>query len=467
LAVSYLLFFAVLMALIGLLFHRTLLTILHEQTLAALESEWVASRAYLRFEDQSPLWFFDRVDPEESLIVNRIRRVYMISDANGTVLERSDLYAGLGVDSLEHIRQVLSSPTPTVVIRHDEQRTPYMIRQASVADERGRHYFLAIGRTMGDGIGTVNQFTLRYSGIAPLLLTVAGVLGWLLAGRALSPVNSVASTAHEITGSNLNVQIPLRGAGDELDDLIEAFNRMIGRLNQSFEQMRRFSTDVSHELRTPLTAIRGQLEVALFTAKTPEQYQEAMVNALQDVEQLSNIVRALLLLSQAESGQLALHMSSVNLSAVAHDVVEQFQIPAEASAVELEADLEPACIVHADRTQLERLLSNLLSNAVKYTPEGGRVRVSVLSAAGEARISVEDTGIGIPAEQLPHIFDRFYRVRPATAKPVQGLGLGLSFVSWIVEAHGGRVEVESAEGKGSRFTVWLPRAPDSPRDDFR
>src|SRR5205085_10255408 len=119
--------------------------------------------------------------------------------------------------------------------------------------------------------------------------------------------------------SNLNVRIPLRGAGDELDDLIEAFNRMIERLNFSFEQIRQFSTDVSHELRTPLTAIRGQLEVALFTAKTPEQYQEAMVNALQDVEQLTNIVRALLLLSQAESGQLVLQMTTVNLSDVVDD----------------------------------------------------------------------------------------------------------------------------------------------------
>ena len=135
----------------------------------------------------------------------------------------------------------------------------------------------------------------------------------MLAGRALQPVNTLAETAHEITGSNLALQIPLRNAGDELDELIEAFNRMIERLNLSFEQMRQFSTDVSHELRTPLTAIRGQLEVALFTAKTTDQYQDAMVNALQDVEQLTNIVRALLLLSQAESGQLVLQRTLVNL----------------------------------------------------------------------------------------------------------------------------------------------------------
>src|SRR5262249_7385657 len=157
---------------------------------------------------------------------------------------------------------------------------------------------------------------------------------------------------------NLSSHIPLRGAGDELDHLIDSFNRMTERLNQSFEQIRRFSTDVSHELRTPLTAIRGQLEVALFTAETPEQYREAMLNALEDVEKLSSIVRALLLLSQAESGQLALQRTQLDLAEVAADVVDQFQIPAEEKKVALSAALDSGLVISADHTQIERLLSN-------------------------------------------------------------------------------------------------------------
>ena len=228
---------------------------------------------------------------------------------------------------------------------------------------------MAIGRSMGDGLRTINRFLWRYFAFMPLLIArVRRCSAGVLAGRALGPLNELAATAHKITGSNLRVRIPVRNAGDELDDLIEAFNRMIGAAELSFEQIRQFSTDVSHELRTPLTAIRGQLEVALFTAKTPEQYQEAMVNALQDVEQLSNIVRALLLLSQAESGQLALQMAPVNLSRVAEDMVEQYQIPAEAGRVDLSANIQPDCLVRADKTQMERLLSNLLSNAIKCTP---------------------------------------------------------------------------------------------------
>jgi signal transduction histidine kinase len=241
---------------------------------------------------------------------------------------------------------------------------------------------------------------------------------------------------------------------------------MTARLSRSFEQIRRFSTDVSHELRTPLTAIRGQLEVALFTAEKPEQYREAMVNALEDVEMLSSIVRALLLLSQAESGQLLLQKAPLDLSDVVADVVDQFQIPAEEKGVELKAELAPGAVAQVDRIQVERLISNLLSNAVKYTPKGGQVTVhtGMDATPGWIRLVVEDTGVGIPEEHLPHIFDRFYRVRNAQTNHVEGLGLGLSFVAWIVSAHGGTITAESKLGQGSRFIVRLPSAAPAPRE---
>jgi heavy metal sensor kinase len=347
-------------------------------------------------------------------------------------------------------------------VRHDQHGTPFLVRAGVVYDEAHKHpYYVAIGRNLGANASILREYTWIYVGVIPLGILCGCALGWLLAGHALTPVKEVARAAERISGSNLSLRIPDRGAGDELDYLIETFNRMIERLEINFQQIRQFSTDVSHELRTPITAIRGQLEVALFTAETTDQYRDAIFNALQDVERLSQIVRALLLLSQAESGQVALQKARLDLCAVVQDIVEQFEIPADAAKVRLSAQFDGECAVDADRIQIERMISNLLSNALKFTPEGGEVRVGVARHAENVEIAVEDTGCGIPAENLPHIFERFYRVPEAKSQPSpeKGLGLGLSFVAWIAKAHGGEVKVDSAPGRGSRFSVLLPAPP--------
>jgi heavy metal sensor kinase len=384
------------------------------------------------------------------------------------VLQSSTIYDSIGVDkpqTREMIQRVLKGPRerPEYSIQKDEDGTPYYVRAGWTLDDHKHKYFLAIGRNLSVPYKAADNFTRTYLLLAPAMLVLASFFGWWLAGVAIQPVNSVAHAAQNVTGSTLTLQIPLRGAGDELDHLIDSFNQMTDRLHQSFEQTRRFSTDVSHELRTPITAIRGQLEVALFTAETPEQYRESIINAMEDIEKLSSIVRALLLLSQAESGQVVLQKTPLDLGEVVTDLVDQFQIPAEEKEVKLTASIEPCAPVEADHTQIERLLSNLLSNAVKYTPKGGSVTVFVGPARepGWTKVSVEDTGVGIPAENLPHIFDRFYRVRNAQTNAIQGLGLGLSFVAWIVEAHGGRIDVASNAGEGTRFTVLLPSGPEA------
>jgi len=465
LMLSYVLFFTALLVGIGMFFRQILEDQMEGDVRDALQIEWDRAKGYLKIEKMRPIWIADETDPEEAYIVSRIKHVYLIADADGVPLQYDEAYDSIGIDSPAEIRRVLNLAEPEVHLRWDKSGTPYWIKAGRVPDEKGRPYFFAIGRSLGPARSTVDRFTRTYFFLLPAMIAITGLLGWALAGRSLQPVNSVAQTAQSMTGSNLSVKIPLRGAGDELDHLIDSFNRMTDRLHQNFEQIRRFSTDVSHELRTPLTAIRGQLEVALFTAETPEQYREAMVNALEDVEKLSSIVRALLLLSQAESGQLALQKTRLDLARIAADVVDQFQIPAEEKGVALTVSIDPAGIpVWADPTQIERLMSNLLSNAIKYTPKGGWVRVQVTRDEGPwARLIFEDNGVGIPAENLPHIFDRFYRVRNAQTSMVHGLGLGLSFVAWIVEAHGGRIDVASTEGAGTRFTVLLPMEP--PEED--
>ncbi|HZT31886.1 MAG TPA: ATP-binding protein [Bryobacteraceae bacterium] len=483
---SYALFFTVLLVVMATAFRGWLESTLTSQSRDLLDQEWAAMKGYLRIENRpgprggpetfTPIWFFDPNDPDEAFIVEQLRRVYLLADKDGKVMQWSEVYRSIGFNSPEEIQAVIKAGKPQWWLRRNAAGAPFMIRAGVVYDERhstapdksAEPFFVAIGRSVAPAEHILHQYTWVYTAIIPLTILTGCLLGWFLAGRGLEPVTEVARAAQRISGSNLSLRIPVRGAGDELDFLIETFNRMIQRLDNSFRQIRQFSTDVSHELRTPITAIRGQLEVALFTASTTEQYREAILNALQDCERLSQIVRALLLLSQAESGQLALRRNRIDLSEVLRDVVDQFQIPADGAHVQLSADLSPGCLAEVDRVQIERMISNLLSNALKFTPAGGRVHVSLGWREDQVEIVVEDTGCGIAADHLPHIFDRFYRVPHSgeETSPERGLGLGLSFVAWIVKAHGGHVEVASQPGEGTRFRILLPAtAPQAAREE--
>jgi heavy metal sensor kinase len=491
LTATYAIFFAVLLFGVTTLFRGRLAAALDDQAIAVLDQEWAAMKGYLRIElnkvnhRNEAYWYADAVDNEESRIVLNIKRIYMVADQDGNIVTEnatqmpavSPTYADIGVEPPSEIRakvkraMAAAKPNAEPMTFRERRRNAhgeqYLIRSGIVFDNEGHllrrsrnPYYVAIGAPLRQNANILRQFTWTYAAVIPVALILGSVLGWVVAGRALAPVRAVAVAAQRISGSNLSLRLPAGNAGDELDYLILTFNRMIDRLEASFQQMKQFSTDVSHELRTPITAIRGQLEVALFTAQTTEQYREAMFNALQDIDRLSQIVRALLLLSQAESGQLVLQKSRLDLSSMVRDVVEQFQIPADAAGIQLTGDLSSDCVADADRVQIERMLTNLLSNAIKFTPEGGQVAVTLRSSAEGVDIVVEDTGRGISPEHLPHIFDRFYRVTGPGAAPApeQGLGLGLSFVAWIAKAHHGKIDVQSAPGKGTRFSIHLPAA---------
>ncbi|MBV8550114.1 MAG: HAMP domain-containing protein [Acidobacteriaceae bacterium] len=460
LASTFILLFAIILALVGVLGTATLRTLLENQSEETLRDQLGALRGWIKFEAGQPEWFVDRTDPEEEAEVSQLEDIYVIANDEGHVALGSsedpalikDLFNPRTIRS--ELAQIESSKQPVLkTIGHG--RDAYQIISSTITDpDSGRKWYVAEGRNLARDQRLLRRFRLNFLVFLPIALVACALVGWYSSGRGLRALQSVEKAAQAITGSNLGLQIAKRGADDELDRLIDSFNQMSGRLKSSFEQIRQFSTDVSHELRTPLTAIQGQLEVALFTATRKEQLQEAIENALQDVERLSNLVRALLLLSQSESGQIPMNKSVLDLGSLVVELVDQFQIPAEASDVKLSSATYEQVLCEVDRTQIERVITNLLSNAIKYTPTGGWVRAYAENAGRNVRIVVEDSGVGIPGDHLPHIFDRFYRV--PDPNPEKGLGLGLSFVATIVKAHGGEIRVESNVGKGSRFEVVLP-----------
>lgn len=450
-------FVSLLLLVIGFFFRQRLEAVLEEQVRQVLDEEWAATKAYLIIHRREAEWRYDPEDAEETLIVKQLQRVYFCADEEGKILDVSPAFEDLGIFTPQQIRSALALNQPFWEERvSDFDAEPYIIRGGLFVDDDNQRYFVAIGKSAAESRRVLEEFTRTYFTILPFMILAGSLIGWFLASRAISPVHELAQAAERISGLNLSLRIPPRNSGDEIDHLIHTFNSMVERLESSFEMTRRFSADVSHELRTPLTSIRGQLEVALFTASTAEQYRDAIIDALEDVEKLGQTIRAMLLLSQAESGQLALQKSVVDLVPVVADVVDQFQIPAEGEQLTLTAEVEGPCWVEVDRIQIERMISNLLSNAVKYTRPGGSITARCRAVAGQVVFEVQDTGVGIPSAALPHIFDRFYRVPGQKEK--QGLGLGLSFVAWIAKAHGGHVEVDSVPGRGTRFIVRLPCA---------
>ena len=281
--------------------------------------------------------------------------------------------------------------------------------------------------------------------------------GYFLAGRMLSPVGAMAETARRITAASLTKRLPVEHPQDEFGQLATVFNDTLSRLEAAFAQLRRFTADASHELRTPLTAIRSVGEVALQRSLSAPGYREVIGSMLEEVDRLTRLVESLLTLTRGESGRIQPTLEIVNLSGLAVSVVEHLRVLAEEKEQSLAIDVAAEVSAKCDPAILRLGLINVLDNAIKYTPGRGTIRVGVReTSSGEAAIEVEDTGLGISAVHHGRIFERFYRVDQGRSRESGGTGLGLATARWAVEANGGRIELESEEGKGSLFRIVLP-----------
>lgn len=287
-------------------------------------------------------------------------------------------------------------------------------------------------------------------------LALASFGGWFMAKKSLSPVADITTAARRITAHNLDQRIEVSNPEDEVGRLTETINDMIFRLNDSFKRISRFSSDVSHELRTPLTILRGEMEVALRSQRTPEEYKEVIASGLEEVERMSIMVEELLLLSKAEQGELKLNISEIPLHKLLEGIYNNAGVLSRGKGITITMNNSEDVYVNGDEMRLRQVLLNLVDNAVKYSPSGGKVELSLTRDKEYAHISVKDTGLGIAKEEQDKIFGRFYRVDASRSREIGGTGLGLSICKWITEAHGGKIAVVSDIGKGTTFTVSLP-----------
>ncbi len=291
--------------------------------------------------------------------------------------------------------------------------------------------------------------------IAVIAIILAFVVSWFVIGQALAPLSAITGMASQIIhADDLSQRIPLRGRGkDEIGRLISAFNEALERLEHIFASQQRFLADVSHELRTPLTVIKGNVDLMRRIKQVDE---ESLATIEDEADRLTRLVGNLLLEAQAESGRLPLHFAPVELDTLLLEVFKEMRVLAR-DRVNIKLTEIDQIVINGDRDRLKQVLINLVSNAIKYTPPGGSVYLSLSRIGDNARVIVRDTGQGISSEDIPHIFERFFRAEKSrTRSKSGGFGLGLSISAWIVDHHGGRIEVDSAENKGSTFCIYLP-----------
>ncbi|MBI2185643.1 MAG: HAMP domain-containing protein [Acidobacteria bacterium] len=323
----------------------------------------------------------------------------------------------------------------------------------------GTEYTVQLAAPVAEARAILGRFQwLLIGSVLPVLL-LACAAGFWMSRRALAPVQAITEAARLTTAHDLSRRLELPKSADELRRLTDTFNEMLARLDASFTQITRFTADASHELRTPVALVRSTAELTLRHPREAQEYREALAEILSEAERMSGLIGNLLTLARVDAGSETLSFEDVDIGSLLHQAASRCEPLAHAKQIRVErtAPGEPI-LARGDPRALERLFVILIDNAIRYTPEGGRVRLGVEASDGAARVTVADSGIGIPADTIPLIFERFYRVDPARSREAGGAGLGLSIARWIAEAHGASIHVASTPGEGSAFEVRLRRS---------
>ncbi len=335
----------------------------------------------------------------------------------------------------------------------------------------GRQGVIRVMERTGDVELPLSNLRLALLLLAPIAVAGSAAVSYWLAGRALAPVVEITELAREIESTQLSRRLPTRPVPDEIGRLVDTFNQMIGRLESSFESMKRFTADASHELRSPLANMQSTLEVALGQPREADEYRSAMASLNEEVGRLRHIVADLLLLARADSGKVPFQLEPVRLDILAGEVVESFSERANALGAHLEMAPAPAVVIPGDERWLRQLVLNLVDNAVRFSigaeaqhAAAGGVRVTVWAEGQLAFLAVDDDGPGIPESDLERVFERFFRSDAARTRLVDGgAGLGLAICAWIVREHGGTIRALQRSEGGTRMILAVPRSSSLPQ----
>ena len=318
-------------------------------------------------------------------------------------------------------------------------------------------YLLEVGKNLEDRKEILEHFRNTLAGIMIPMILISLAGGAFLAFRALRPIRNLIHTTQSIVDTGkMDARVPIGKTGDELDELTGLFNRMLERIEGLIKGMREALDNVAHDLRTPMTRLRGIAETTLQSDQGRERYEEALADCLEESERVLTLLNTLMDISEAETGTMKLSLAPVNISDLIEDTVGLYEYVAEDKNITISVNCAKNIAMTADRNRMRQVLANLVDDAIKYTPCGGSIAIDAYHEQDQTVILVKDTGVGIPPEEIPKIWDRLYRGDKSRSQP--GLGLGLSLVKAVVQAHKGRIEVHSVPGAGSVFTLYFPTA---------
>lgn len=364
-----------------------------------------------------------------------------------------------GLSAAPHIQRSLPAPDPGTQ-GFLSIRTPAGARVRTFAAERsigGWLLLVRVARTEDGLVDGVRQLLLIFLVSIPVGVGLAGAAGYVVSGWMLAPLSQMAARAKSISADRMSERLPVENQTDELGRLAAVFNETFGRLEDSFDRLKRFSADASHELRTPLTAIRSVGEIGLRQRHDHAGYREIIGSMLEEADRLARLIDDLLTLSRLESGRAVVRREPLDLARLVVEVADQLQVLAEERSVMLDVAPMTSMTLEADASMLRQAIMNVVDNAIKFTGNATRVRVWAISTADEYRLAVDDEGAGIPPEHRDRVAQRFYRVDDGRSREAGGTGLGLSIADWALTAHHGRLEIDENERGGARIWLVLPR----------